>query len=152
MERQTIVALALVGLLMLVGCIGTTPGRYFNIIFDGEMEASDEGFYMEGNVTTAGGTSDNMALSNVAAELYTAEGKLIHREPLGSIDAPYGRAHVLLAISDQPEYVLFTSPDFWDDPVTEVEYYERFNETDYGIKYASSPNDFPEVIREQKDG
>lgn len=146
--KKTLLLVTFCFLVPTAGCAGTIPGEGVSIIFSGDVKASESGFQMEGQVSVGSGVSENKTLDSIAVELYTANGDLIYREPIGQMDAPYGKVNVSITSVEQPEYIIFTSPDFWEDPVEDVEYYKRYNETHYEVGYATNKDDLPQAVRE----
>lgn len=112
----------------LSGCF-INPPTGGSLFFDGNMTTSNGEFNMNGELFYTGGLPTQDTYDNLSLELYTEDGTLIRKEPLGSLDAKNGTINISVSSSNIPEYVIFDSPDIWDGR-TSVRYYVRSNSTD----------------------
>lgn len=140
MKSEMILAAALVAMLLLAGCAYFPQGEEVNLGFRGTLNASASGFQMEGNLSTGGGIPDREVYRDVTIILYSAEGVVIHRENLGDMRTDR-RFAISIAIDTIPHYVVFDSPDFWQDSM-QVEYYVKMD-SKYGVEYATEREDLP---------
>ena len=120
--QRTISAILLACIVLLAGCPGVEPGDQTSVTFLGEMNATDSGFEMNGQLVQTPGTAGFQSYDDVALKLYTANGALIHSRQLGTLEQ---ELNISVSVSEVPEYVVFTSPDFWERDNTAVSYFEH---------------------------
>jgi hypothetical protein len=124
----------------LAGCGYVPQGEEVHIGYRGTLDTSASDFRMEGNLTAGGGNSDRSVYRDVTVKLYSAEDELLHSESLGDMSTDKNLA-MTVSIETIPHYVIFDSPDFWQEPM-QVEYYVRM-EDDYGVEYATDRGELP---------
>lgn len=136
-------AVSLVLLAVTSGCVlpRTEPGYGVDIGFSGDIERQSGAFEMNGSLTVGGGNAKLDAYRNVSVFLYSNDTTLIGEEEIGVLE---GRTAVDIRSQRQPQYVIINSPDFWEEPQIEVDYYVWSDEHQkYGIHEASSRDEFP---------
>lgn len=141
-KRQIALALVLASA-PLSGCF-IEPGEGTMLIFHGDIGLSDGEFEMEGYVSFDAGIPSKDVYRDVSLELYAANESLVYKEDLGDIHNGTQRVNTSVTHSPPPEYVIFDSPDFWDDD-TATEYYVRSEEAyrGYQVKVATESSDLP---------
>jgi hypothetical protein len=106
-------------LLVLAGCPQGGAGGIITI--DGEINATDNGFRLDGDVVE--GSSLQPTYRNVTVYLYTDSGTVIDSKQLGTLNESVVRLDVSMQTDRVPKYVIVNSPDFWDDVHPDLNYY-----------------------------
>ena len=125
---------------LLAGCGYLPRGDTVHVNYYGTIEESSE-FRMDGYLASEGGSPERDAFSNITIRLYTAEGSLISSHDLGELSADHGRLNVSVTEDTVPTYVVFTSPDFWTEPMS-VPYYIK-EDGEYVLHEATSRDEMP---------
>lgn len=123
---------------MLSGCYVGNPAYNGNIDFDGELTAENETFVMEGDVVNSG--IENITFDEVRIYLYDENRSRIDAIDVGALS---GSAPVSYRSSEIPEYVIISSPDFWNTSKVEVDYHERSDSGFYREVIVTSRNELP---------
>lgn len=139
MNTKILFAAVLIVSVTLSGCV--PRGDTVRIEFNGSFDVTESGFHMEGYLTTEGGIPDQDSYRDITARFYTRNGRLLHEEALGDLGADE-QLNVTVSLSEVPHYVIFESPDFWQESMG-VEYYER-TDSGYTVSHATSPSELPE--------
>lgn len=130
----------------LAGCSTVPRGEEVEVIYVGSIDASSEGFQMDGYLSTGGGVPDRKTFRNVSVQLYAKNGTLLCGVAVGNLAADHGRRNVSITASAIPEYVLVTSADFWNEQV-EVNYFQRRSSgQEYKREEAGSRSELPVSI------
>jgi len=117
----------LVALVMVTSLAGrsTVPhGEEAEVIYIGSINASNSDFQMDGHLSTGGGVPDPETYRNIKIQLYAENGTMLCSVKVGDLRANHGRRNVSVTSTVVPEYVLVTSPDFWNEQ-TKVNYFQR---------------------------
>ncbi|WP_152436535.1 hypothetical protein [Halosimplex carlsbadense] len=122
------------------GCPTNLPSGGY-VTFNGEMNATAQGFTLNGTIENQG-QGDVPTFRNVTVYLYTTNGSLVASKSVGELSRRTGVSMDTTAI---PEFVVFDSPDFWDTESIQVDYYEYVNESerDYTIRSVGSREQLP---------
>lgn len=134
---QIAVSLVVVATL-LSGCAVNNPGYNGNIVFSGDMGETDGKFEMNGEITNSG--VKNITFDSVRVLLYHTNKTIIDEISLGALD---GSAQISVEKNHIPKYVLIDSPDFWNTPKVEVDYYIRAESGDYTVHTATDRSQLP---------
>ena len=137
--NRSIATILLACCVLLAGCPGVEPGDETSVTFLGTMNGTDSGFEMDGRLVQAPGTGGFQTYDNVELKLYAANETVLHSQELGSL---HQELNVSVSISNVPEYVIFTSPDFWEDADTAVNHYER-TDYSYTVRSIASEDELP---------
>lgn len=145
MIRESVVVIILTGLLLTTGCIRVEPGPDAPTIinFYGDMNATDSGFTMDGQILVGGALPDQEVFEDVTVYLFTENGTLIESHDAGDLSKP---VNVTITAERTPYYVIVDSPDFWLENHIKVEYYQRLDSTvnrDYGEVEIRSRDGYP---------
>lgn len=130
-------------LALLVGMAGCTypQGETVQVNYYGEMNTSANSFVAEGKLTSSAAPAAQENFSNLQIYLVGGGGEVLHTDELGDLQATYGELNVSLRAEYRPHYVVFHSPDFWDEDVS-VEYYELEGGT-YVTREATAESELP---------
>lgn len=139
----TIVVFGLLLVGFLAGCSTVPKGEEVEVTYIGSITASSEGFQMEGYLSTGGGVPERETFRDVKIQMYEENGNLLCGVEIGDLTANHGRRNVSVATNVAPEYVLITSPDFWNESV-EVNYFQRNPDGEsYNREDVTSESDLP---------
>lgn len=146
--RRTGLAVSLVFLFIVAGCIGfTEPGDEVEISFSGDLNVSETGFQMEGTVSEGGGTGGAGVYQDVVVCLFDRDGRLLSRTSPEDLGPSEKWLDVFLETSDVPAYIVVNSTDFWGHGAEiEVAYYERTSTDDtaqYRVNYVTDRQSLP---------
>lgn len=109
-SRFSVVTLCLVAAVaMLSGCSVGNPAYNGDIDFEGELTAENGTFVMDGEVVNSGFA--NVTFEEVRIFLYAENGSRLDIIEVGVL---YGSASVSYRSQQVPQYVIISSPDFWD--------------------------------------
>lgn len=141
-------------LVVLSGCIGFDPfgsgASTIEVDFDPLPATQEDGFEYDGRVKLSG--VGESCIENLSVTMYSA-----NLTPMGTVDvgtlcysneSPRGK-DVTLTAETQPAYIVFESPDFWDDdggplPVGHV------RDSNLGV-YREYPIESPDQIKPTGD-
>lgn len=133
------------------GCVMVPKGEEVEVLYVGSINASNGSFQMDGFVSTGGGIPDRGTYRDVSIQLYTEDGTVLCGTEVGDLEASHSRRNVSVTASVVPEYVILTSPDFWNEDV-KVDYFQQdSNMEDYDRNYVGSKSELPISIA-QSDG
>lgn len=146
--RPTGLAVSLVVLLFVAGCIGfTEPGEVVEISFSGDLNVSETGFQMEGTVSEGGGTGGEEVYEDVVVCLFDQDGRLLSQTSPEDLGPSKKWINVSLESNEAPAYIVINSADFWDDGAEiEVAYYERTSTDDtaqFRVNYVTDRESLP---------
>jgi len=134
--RKQLTVVGVLCVLALSGCTIFGPPHVISIV--GEINATDDGFRLDGEVT--GGRGDAGEFRNVTVSLYTENGTLIDST---NVDSLVGRTNVSMRTETIPQYVIIHSPEFWDTQNVDVYYYELGADGYYSETPATSKEELP---------
>lgn len=134
-------------LMGLAGCPGAEPGPGTSVTFDGQVNASNGDFTMDGQIVENPGTGGFHEYQDVAVVLYAEDGELITSKQVGTLDV---RANVTLTTDQVPHYIIIDSPTFWETRSIQVDYYERGADDRYTVYSATSRDELP--VTPDRDG
>lgn len=138
--RAAVLGVVIAGIL--AGCVTVPKGEEVDIHYDGSINGANEEFRMDGYVSSGGGIPDQETYRNISIKLYSKDGTLLCEDDVGTLQA-HDRRNVSVTADIVPEYVIITSPDFWDEQV-EVDYFQRNpNREGYDREEATSKEDLP---------
>ena len=127
MSRRNVLLIVSVTLIV-SGCpTNLSSGGY--VTFNGEMDATAQGFTLNGTVENQG-QGDVPTFQNVTVYLLTENDTQIASKDLGHL---YRQTAVSMNATVEPKFVVFDSPDFWNTESIQVDYYEFVNKS--GIEY-----------------
>lgn len=136
------ICIALIILVLLAGCAYVPQGDTTEISFYGEMNRTESGFEINGSIMAGGGIPERDVYRGVSITLYSANGELLCREPVGQLTVGAG-LQVTFSTQKQPKYVTVESRDFWKEPM-EVDYHVyNSGEELYFLEEAPSKDDLP---------
>lgn len=143
--KSSTYALLLVIAILSAGCTWYTSGppQGVAVEYDGNMNASTDGFSMHGEVSQYG--QEQPALRNVTVYLYDDNETLIDTRRLGTLeDEPLP---VTVRVDRLPKYVIFYSERFEDYDEIQLDYYEQsnHNETLYIVNTIGATDELPIV-------
>lgn len=145
MTRSPIVIVVL--LIAISGCPQGTGGE---IDFEGEINATEDGFRLDGEVSNSGLTAP--VHRNVTLYLYTPNGTVIAVDELGTLNESNSLG-VSMRTERVPKYVVINSPDFWQhEGSISVDYYvhdEDWQDEPYGAyvpRSIDSKDEFPVTV------
>lgn len=131
-------------LVALSGCPEGDSGG--NIEINGDMDATEQGFHLNGMVVNSGLSEPTH--QDVTVSLYTSNGTIIASENLGSLSED-NSLDVTMQTDRIPEYVIINSPDFWQYQNIDLTYYEHDEDWQgephgaYVPRTISSKDEFP---------
>lgn len=136
---------------IIAGCSTVPKGEEVEVVYIGSINASGDSFQMNGYLSSGGGVAEQERFRTVTVQLYAENGDLLCEREIGSLQADAGRLNVSVAANVVPQYVLITSPDFWDEQV-EVNYFQRKpNGESYDREDVTSESELP-VSAASSDG
>ena len=142
------ISVAAFGLLivgLLAGCSYVPQGEEVEVGYVGPINSSGGQFQMDGHLSSGGGSSDKEQFRHVTVQLYAADGTLLCEREVGSLDADSGHLNVSVTADVVPQYVVFTSPDFWSEQ-THVSHFEQSSGGEYNREYVSAKSELPVSI------
>jgi len=129
MNRHKVGILCLLSIAVLTAGCGQSAAQ---VSFSGDMNRTQDGFQMEGQLIDEVGPTVNF--ENVTVYLYSSEGELIKERKLGTYS---GNSEQFVLRSDRaPHYIIIDSPTFWDRGNVGVDYYEW---SDVNSRYVGKP-------------
>lgn len=148
MNRRVLLLMVVVVVLATSGCMRVEPGPNAPTIinFYGEMNATDSGFTMDGQILMGGALPDQEVFEDVTVYLFTENGTLIKSHVAGDLSKP---VNVTITAEKTPYYVIVDSPDFWSESHIKVEYYRRLDSNvnrDFGEVEIRSRDEYPVQI------
>ncbi len=139
--KHTVCGLLLITLV--TGCATYPAGEEVEVAYMGVPTSSDGTFQMDGRIAIGGGAPEQDTFKNVKIKLYTSNGTQLCGVTIGDLDSHSARHNVSLRYNTVPEYVIITSPDFWDEKVS-VNYFQRRSDSqNYTRISVSSKQDLP---------
>jgi len=141
MDKKALLTFGVACLCVLSGC--TLFGQPEVINYVGEIETTDGQFHMDGELVNSS-PGDPPTFRNITLYLYSKSGEMIKSKPVGSLQR---RTNVSVRSNSIPEYVIFSSPDFWKSGgITggiSVSYYEQNDQGNYTEEKAGARDGLP---------
>jgi hypothetical protein len=112
------ILLATVVITILAGC-STSPSSH-SVIFSGTIEAEEEQFVMDGNISLSIGATPDATFEEVTVALYDENKEEIRRVNVGELatNRPPHEQRINITTDQIPEYVVIESSDFWQSDTT----------------------------------
>lgn len=144
--RASVGLLLIVSIVALSGC--PTDGSGGNVGISGDLNATEDGFYLDGRVGHTGLVEPTY--HNVTLYLYTANGSVIAAEHLGTVSESNSLS-VEIRTNRIPKYVIINSPEFWEGSTADVNYYKYVEHVispdgTYSEQMIGSKDEFPVAV------